>query len=184
MKTLVFLTLITFSLCGWRLGRCPKIDREKGTFDPSRYMGKWFEQARDKAFVFSKGECVQADYSINQKGNVNVHNSEARDGKRIAVDGEAVVVDNFRLAVTFASNPFSKLVKGDYQILKTDYENYSIVYSCSNIVIGRFELVWVLTRKNEIDAENLNELIGFVNKIGFSNDNLHFTNQKADFCGY
>jgi apolipoprotein D and lipocalin family protein len=184
MKSIIILTLLAFSLCGFHLGRCPYIQREKGTFQAARYLGKWYEQARDKAFAFGIGECGQAEYSLNEKNTINVHNSELRKKGRSFADGEAQIVDNFRLAVSFGSNPLSKIFKGDYQILKTDYENYSVVYSCSNLVFARFQLVWILSRTPVLDRDIYTDLVKFANAIGFKNDQLHITNQTADFCGY
>lgn len=42
---------------------------------------------------------------------------------------------------------------GNYHVLDTDYENYTVVYSCRTLLSGRVknEYVWVLTR-NPLDA--------------------------------
>lgn len=185
MKYIILLTLIAYSLCGWNIGRCPKVEREQGTFEPEAYLGKWYEQIRDKSIAFSKGDCDVANYSLNPNGIIDVLNTELRkDGKRVQAKGEAEIVDNFRLALTFGDNPVSKLIKGDYQILKTDYDSYSVVYSCLDFFVGRYEMVWILSRTPRMNVEKLDELVSYVNALGFTHDQLHITNQTNDYCGY
>ena len=45
------------------------------------------------------------------------------------------------------SFPNGSPVDGDYWILDTDYETYSVVYSCSQVAFLKLELGWVLTRQ-------------------------------------
>ena len=184
MKYIILAILFTSAFCGWSFGGCPSVQREKGEFQVDKYLGKWYEQARDKSFRFSKGECVQADYSLNEKKNVHVHNSEVVEGKRTAAEGEAVLVDNFKLEVTFGENPLSKYIKGDYQILRTDYENYSLVYSCTDLYLAKMELVWILARKPQLDQGVLNELVSHVNSLGIGKESIRFTDQSGQTCGY
>ena len=56
---------------------CPDT-RKQQNFDKNRYFGKWYEGLRDSRIVFEKGECVTAEYTLNDKvaGQINVHNSE------------------------------------------------------------------------------------------------------------
>jgi hypothetical protein len=41
----------------------------------------------------------------------------------------------------------------NYHIIDSDYENYSIVYSCSNTYFGyaRSEIAWILSRDQVMD---------------------------------
>jgi lipocalin len=50
--------------------------------------------------------------------------------------------------VTLFENP------GDYQVWETDYDNYSIVYSCTQIVPGilKSEVTWILSRSKTLDG--------------------------------
>jgi lipocalin len=42
---------------------------------------------------------------------------------------------------------FGMLAKGDYRVVKTDYTNYALVYSCSDIGgVAKEEAVWLLAR--------------------------------------
>ncbi|KAJ8303426.1 hypothetical protein KUTeg_019822 [Tegillarca granosa] len=36
-----------------------------------------------------------------------------------------------------------------YWILDTDYQTYSLVYSCENIVVGKLEFAWILSRTRD-----------------------------------
>jgi apolipoprotein D and lipocalin family protein len=49
----------------------------------------------------------------------------------------------------------------NYHIIDSDYENYSIVYSCSNTYFGygRSETAWILSRDQVMDEALLQELI-------------------------
>jgi hypothetical protein len=49
----------------------------------------------------------------------------------------------------------------NYHVVDSDYENYSIVYSCRNTYWGyrRTELLWILSRDQVMDKTLLSELI-------------------------
>ena len=46
--------------------------------------------------------------------------------------------------------------RGDYKVIETDYDNYSLVYSCSSILWGLYttEYGWLLTRDTEGVSES------------------------------
>ena len=45
--------------------------------DVSRYQGRWYEQMRDRYFIFENGDCSRALYQVEETG-VSVTNSERR----------------------------------------------------------------------------------------------------------
>ena len=48
-------------------------------------------------------------------------------------------------------------------MLDTDYETYSIVYSCGGFLgLASFDFLWILSREPTLDDEKLLELIGKV----------------------
>ncbi len=49
---------------------------------------------------------------------------------------------------------------GDYNVWTTDYENYSLVYSCSQAVpnLVKLEKAWILSRKPTLDQAFIDKL--------------------------
>lgn len=157
-------------------------------FNIQKYAGKWFEQYRDKQFLFSTGECVTAEYSLNPDGkSVKVVNSELRsEGKRKSAIGTATCpTSEAKCTVTFDESIFSRLTKGNYWVYDTDYENYSIVYSCSEYLsIFYAEFVWVLTREPTPSKETLDKTDAALNRLGYPRDNLRTRTVQGDGCKY
>ena len=56
------------------------------------------------------------------------------------------------------SFPNGSPVDGDYWILDTDYETYSVVYSCSQVAFLKLELGWVLTREENPPEATVSKL--------------------------
>jgi lipocalin len=90
-------------------------------------MGVWFEQYRDKATPFEKDDvCVEAKYTLNDDGSVKVINSgQGVNNSTNYIEGRATFDGAFG-HVKFGTNP-----EGDYKVLATDYESYSVVYGCT-----------------------------------------------------
>ena len=108
----------------------------KASFDLNQYLGVWYEQRRDKSVLYEYGECVQAGYLQGQDGLVNVHNS--------LLNGFSNNVDSVKGTAECNGSKckvgFFLFRDGDYQIIDTDYTNYSVVYSCKKyFFFFRFE---------------------------------------------
>ena len=63
------------------------------------------------------------------------------------------------LCFTSISFPNGSPVDGDYWILDTDYESYSVVYSCSQVAFLKLELGWILTREANPSEATVSELL-------------------------
>ncbi len=47
---------------------------------------------------------------------------------------------------------------GDYRVLNTDYTNYSVIYSCMNLLnVAKIENVWILSRGVDLDDKLMKE---------------------------
>ncbi|VDI00428.1 apolipoprotein D and lipocalin family protein [Mytilus galloprovincialis] len=129
-----------------RPGVCPNV-RTQPDFDLNRYLGQWYESEK---FFFTPEvglRCNSALYTLNRNGAVSVVNSgiEARTGMVRSVTGTAIstsAIEPGRLVVTFT--PFTP--PGQYWVLDTDYESYSVVYSCRQDDFQKIESAFILTR--------------------------------------
>lgn len=147
------------------------------SFDPTQYVGTWYEIARlDNRF--EKGlEQVTAHYSIEADGTLTVVNRgfSAKKNDWSEAVGKAKFVDpanadgtrTGRLKVSFFG-PFY----GDYNILELDkpYYNYALVSS------GR-DFLWILSRTPQLTYPIKQHLMAKAKALGFATDQLLFIRQ-------
>lgn len=130
-------------------GTCQQVKLQEN-FDATRYMGTWFEQARDQGMIFQHYDCSQAHYTLNADGTIAVLNSEFNPKSSKVETATATAKCNGPHCKVY----FVPFAGGDYEVLATDYENYSFVYSCEDSFLGgKDEMIWVLTREPELKPE-------------------------------
>ena len=66
---------------------------------------------------------------------------------------------------------FSGTPRANYWIVDTDYDNYSLVWSCSDVIgLVNFDFAWILSRQRTLDANTVSmlkqKLAGFGIKTG------------------
>lgn len=126
-------------------------------FNVSRYLGDWYELYRSANIRFEKGTDILARYGSDpaHPERMTVTNLQTlANGKIDTITGYAVR----KSANLPASNlvvRFNWLLRGKYQVLRTDYDNYSVVYSSRKLFFGllKKEYCWILARKREIMAD-------------------------------
>ena len=150
MTGLTALVFITYLATRVTVGSCPNPALVEN-FNPESYLGIWYELRRDKEIVFETGECVTAQYSLNDNGTVKVDNSQwfgyydNSDAYERAIGGAQI--NSWRSGLLYVY--FFAYLGGGYRILDTDYTSYSVVYSCDDHVtagISFMEASWVLVR--------------------------------------
>ncbi|KAG1934836.1 apolipoprotein Da [Pimephales promelas] len=178
--SLTFLSVLAVSAQSISPGKCPEPPVQQN-FDPARYMGRWYEIMKIPG-PFQLGECCQATYTLSD-GIVLVRNDELlANGTVSFIEGTAKIVDASepaKLEVSF----FEDAPPGPYWVLATDYDEYALVYSCSDFA-GLFhsEFSWILSRKRTLPKETVSELLDILNSQGINTDVFTETDQTPELC--
>lgn len=86
-----------------------------------------------------------------------------------------------RLIVEFFNVSRFFTVKGIYDVWSTDYDNYSLVYSCKSFLgILKVESAWILGRKKQLDEETVKKLKGILKDKGINVKQFTQTKQICD----
>lgn len=139
--------------------------------DLSKYLGKWYEIAKLSAKAQMGLDNVTATYTLKDNGKIKVDNAGYKDDKRKGIKGSAWLRDekcNGGLYVRFFW-PF----KSDYNVIKlaTDYR-YAVVMGESK------SSLWILSRTPQMDSEDYQEIMDFLNTKGFNRKEILKTRQN------
>ena len=112
-------------------------------------MGIWHEQNRDKQCLYEFGECVTANYTLNEDNSFKIRNDQyyaKLDMWSIGDDGVGTVADPSKQEGFFKVS-INDSPEGDYKVIATDYKSYSVVYGCMSVLdLFSFENLWIITR--------------------------------------
>ncbi|KAJ2953455.1 hypothetical protein O0L34_g1049 [Tuta absoluta] len=133
-------------------GRCDQNIPVVQNFNVANYLGTWYDiESYPEAFQI--GQCATADYTLGTDG-VDVYNSQVVAQQLDVQTGVAVVNStdgSAKLAVTFDVNGMTFVAP--YWVLATDYNSYSLVYSCSEINEEYRQIAsWKLSRNRTLSA--------------------------------
>ncbi len=147
-----------------------------------RYLGTWYEIAR-LPMRHEPAACtdVSANYSLQENGNVRVHNRCRLDGVVEEAIGEASVVDkdSARLAVSFLPKGLRWLpfTKGDYWVMQVAPD-----YSVSLVGSPDRKYLWLLARTPQLDRTVQDHYLANARNQGFELAELihtHHTGQPT-----
>ncbi|MCA9166699.1 MAG: PQQ-binding-like beta-propeller repeat protein [Planctomycetales bacterium] len=173
--------VLTFLICACTVGAQEPRSIDEGTventkslpfpqdFEPTRYLGKWFEVARLPTPMQPSGTLAAAEYFAGGAADeVLVENTAyASDGKVLAtIKGRAKILDGKppRLAVTFGP------------VLPQD-ANYYVMYvdrDYQHAVVGtpNRKSLWILSRTASVTQDKLDELIAVARSAEFETEKL------------
>ncbi|XP_068085493.1 apolipoprotein D isoform X2 [Anabrus simplex] len=162
------------------LGPCPDLPT-MGDFNLVKYLGRWYEAERYFALFEFAGKCVSANYTASEDGRVLILNRQtsALTGIRSTIEGEVKQLgrtDESKLSVKFPSLPVT--LAAPYWVLDTDYDNFSVVWSCSNFGLFSTRNAWILTRARHPPLEVMERAYAVVDKNGISRAFFIRTDQK------
>ena len=109
----------------------------------------WYEHVRDKGVFYESGDCVQARYTIQGDGTVEVRNSERKPGQTTIIYPERAAQGYPRSTTTpYLYVSFFYIDRNKYEIVKTDHTNYAVVRGCTDYLLGFLheEVFWILLR--------------------------------------
>ncbi len=145
----------------------PKKAKPVQNFDLNKYLGNWYEIARFD-FRFEKDlDNVMAQYSLNNKGNVNVVNSGYNFKKEKWVSAEGVAKfrgdkNSAALKVSF----FGPFYSG-YNVIAID-EDYKYA-----LVAGKdLKYLWILSREKSIPEDIKAEYLKIAQEVGYDTSDL------------
>lgn len=151
------MAIMAFACTTTKAGNEPKTVAK---VDVKQYMGLWFEIASYPQWFERGMSKVQALYTLNSKGYVDVHNSGIKNGKKKTAHGKAKVVDkesNAKLAVSFFG-PF--------------YAAYWIIdlaedYSWAVVSDPKRKTLWILSRTPQMDEITYDQICFKLKGQGF-----------------
>lgn len=114
-------------------------------------------------------KCSAATYALKDSKTISVDNQGfyVSDNSPSGIQGEASIIDLAKpnqLRLKFPNIP-----AGTYNVIKTDYESYALVYSCIQVIpyLVKSELIYMLSRERDLKEEVRADLRQFLtdNKI-------------------
>ncbi|CAO1423690.1 unnamed protein product [Diamesa serratosioi] len=189
MKQFVHLLWLKMVL-GSGFGKCPNFP-SMPKFNIEKFLGKWQEVERSFYFPEIANGCT----------SIAFQNSSAKNNDGIIVYEIAIKTINqwtqspgvligtmetetqnssimniqlqTRLPAPLArlTNPFLP-GSGKYQVLFSDYDNFSIFYSCSNFGIAYTDQIWLLGRDKDFAVEIRTKIYDILTKLGLDSERL------------
>ena len=168
----IFTTLFAAVSASLSAGWCPSVQIQKN-FDMDRYKGIWYQEVRDKDIIYENGRCNVVEYTKVDKNTMKIINSELKGGKWNHILSTAI---SDSTDGQFYQRFFEVSPQKDYKIVLTDYENISIVYTCTSYLVFHVSYAWVLTRN--LGSINLEPYIKLLQSIGNKKENIFHTSNE------
>ena len=145
--------------------------------DINKFSGLWYEVAYSMNIPYRKGDFGTIEYKTAEKNNMTVeHKLVRRDGSREHHKGDMLMVNPSHYKIKYKTNWVTKLLKDDFRIADTDYENYAICYARSRVIFWKNDYAWLLLRNRTEDEKVLNSLIGKLSeRTGITKENIRIT---------
>jgi len=154
-KLIVALCLVLLpSAFAWKKS-CPTPPVQE-QLDLQRYLGVWHEIERNYNPGEAKGSyCTKTN--ITSTGDNGVHWHTTWKFGKLGLPGALKVVgkyDSENQSAKLKIKPIPFFPSQDYWVLKTDYDNFSVVWSCAEFLFDHYQLIWVFSREPTLRPEH------------------------------
>ncbi|XP_065083745.1 apolipoprotein D-like [Ochlerotatus camptorhynchus] len=168
------------------LGKCPYMP-VVADFNPSAFLGLWYEQRKYPNLFQIGGKCNTAEYSMKHDGTLSIINRHENKltGIETGEHGYGRMLFPGKLKVRFPQ-PWKS--DAPYFIIGTDYSNYAVVVTCSEYGLVNGKIAWILTRhrypsqkvmhKAYTEMEHANLSVAFLKKT--DQNHCHPVGQPLD----
>merc|ERR1712127_164724 len=200
--TVILIVCVKNSQSVSSFGKCPKIP--VFDLDLDSYKGTWYEMAKFPNAYQPGLKCTTQILStfINdstgqvEPTKVKVVNSGFSNflglNKSVTIDGFAALKNpetpnqlKLKFNIVILGQQVFTTPDGDYNVLKTNYDGYSLIYTCSESNYGIFtrksETAWIMSRTNRMDSSTFNSLKSVLARYTEYPEELVFTDHK--YCG-
>jgi lipocalin len=162
------------------VGICPNVETIE-SLNMTKFMGKWYEAERYFSLNDFGAKCGIFNYSAGENGSLKVVNSQISvfTGIESRVEGIArplARANDPKLSVSYPTLPFQ--YPTPHWILGTDYENYTVLWSCSNMGVFSIKSAWVLTREQRPPIPVLEKAYQILDKNAIGRAYFSRTDQK------
>ncbi|KAI9563224.1 hypothetical protein GHT06_010682 [Daphnia sinensis] len=171
------------------LGRCPNIDAKKD-FDLAKYAGKWYEHSKNRRYwiIMDTGlKCASETYSLDGNDTLLMHHQGQRilNNRYVSVKAVGKHVAPGKLLFTFKDTTIhgTSVQDAPYWVLDTDYDNYAVVWSCSENAGMKAEITWILTRQLKPEPSVVRAAMDILSRNGLSRTSMVKTNHRSR-CRY
>ncbi|VVC39209.1 Lipocalin/cytosolic fatty-acid binding domain,Invertebrate colouration protein,Calycin,Lipocalin [Cinara cedri] len=172
---------------GQSLGKCPKMETMKN-FDPKQFEGQWYEVEKTFYMMEMTASCTSFNFTLNpDKTSFKVHvGTKSRiTGNPNIFSGTATLLSKSKSVLNYQAdsrlpNILSRMIPttGLYHIMHSDYENYTVLWSCTSFGLFHTDIVWVLGRERDLAATSRAELYTLLYELNINPDRLILTKHE------
>lgn len=174
-KSIVFLLIFLlnkFQIKSQKV-QCPYVV-SKPSFILSKFTGMWYQIASTPTPKLKLNRCVVLNVIIDSARLVRI-SINYFDGKETQQINNAFTIKNssgiYNSDVPFLSTGF------EFIVIDTDNTNFAIVYSCSRLLNLKLEMVWIMSRKTDLDPNIYKSAIDNLKQQKLPYKNLKAINQ-------